>query len=242
MFSLICAWIKAWVNNREAGDLRRHSAHYDVTVIFAVFVFSFRLWGPSLTIWTTASIFIVPNPWVHSKHKAHIMYEKYGWNVSNNASSGRITMRPVDALFDTFQPYFQITPLNTFYTSSIKRGLNLTLFFFLIIHTSATFRFLVGSYDNQINLVGIVRNILSFAFRMQSVESTPNYIFICQNASVKLHNKLSNNYECLCKHNMISLRENVFLTVCSSMIPRSGIYSPFSHTLEEVCCHFVWTL
>ena len=33
MFSLICAWINGWVNNREAGDLRRHCAHYDVTVI-----------------------------------------------------------------------------------------------------------------------------------------------------------------------------------------------------------------
>ena len=33
MFSLICAWIKGWVNNREAGDLRRHRAHYDVTVV-----------------------------------------------------------------------------------------------------------------------------------------------------------------------------------------------------------------
>ena len=32
MFSLICAWINAWVNNREAGDLRRHRAHYDVIV------------------------------------------------------------------------------------------------------------------------------------------------------------------------------------------------------------------
>ena len=29
-FSLICAWINVWVNNREAGDLRRHRAHYDV--------------------------------------------------------------------------------------------------------------------------------------------------------------------------------------------------------------------
>ena len=29
MFSLICAW-NSWVNNREAGDLRRHRAHYDV--------------------------------------------------------------------------------------------------------------------------------------------------------------------------------------------------------------------
>ena len=30
--SLICVWIKGWVNNREAGDLRRYRAHYDVTV------------------------------------------------------------------------------------------------------------------------------------------------------------------------------------------------------------------
>ena len=33
MFSLICAWINGWVNNREAGDLRRYHAHYDVTVM-----------------------------------------------------------------------------------------------------------------------------------------------------------------------------------------------------------------
>ena len=33
MFSLICAWLKGWVNNREAGDLRHHRAHYDVTVM-----------------------------------------------------------------------------------------------------------------------------------------------------------------------------------------------------------------
>ena len=28
-------WINGWVNNREAGDLRRHRAHYDVIVMFA---------------------------------------------------------------------------------------------------------------------------------------------------------------------------------------------------------------
>ena len=33
MFSLICVWINDWVNNREAGDLRRHRAHYDVIVM-----------------------------------------------------------------------------------------------------------------------------------------------------------------------------------------------------------------
>ena len=33
MFSLICASINVWVNNGEAGDLRRHHAHYHVTVM-----------------------------------------------------------------------------------------------------------------------------------------------------------------------------------------------------------------
>ena len=33
MVSLTWAWINGWVNNREAGDLRRHQAHYDVIVM-----------------------------------------------------------------------------------------------------------------------------------------------------------------------------------------------------------------
>ena len=33
MFSLICAWTNGWVKNQEAGDLRRHRAHYDVPVM-----------------------------------------------------------------------------------------------------------------------------------------------------------------------------------------------------------------
>ena len=30
---LICIWINGWVNNRKAGDLGRHLAHYDVIVM-----------------------------------------------------------------------------------------------------------------------------------------------------------------------------------------------------------------
>ena len=33
MFSFIYVWINGRVNNREAGDLRRHRAHYDVIVM-----------------------------------------------------------------------------------------------------------------------------------------------------------------------------------------------------------------
>ena len=34
MFSSICARINGWVNNGEAGDLRRHRVHYDVIVMW----------------------------------------------------------------------------------------------------------------------------------------------------------------------------------------------------------------
>ena len=32
-YSLIWAWMNGWVNNREAGDLRRNRVHYDVIVM-----------------------------------------------------------------------------------------------------------------------------------------------------------------------------------------------------------------
>ena len=33
IFSLICVWINGWVNNRDAGDLRRYRVHYGGTVM-----------------------------------------------------------------------------------------------------------------------------------------------------------------------------------------------------------------
>ena len=38
MFSLICVWTNGWVNNRDAGDLKRHRANCDVTVIIAAVI------------------------------------------------------------------------------------------------------------------------------------------------------------------------------------------------------------
>ena len=38
MFSLILAWTNGWVNNRDAGDLRRYRAHYDVTVMECIII------------------------------------------------------------------------------------------------------------------------------------------------------------------------------------------------------------
>ena len=42
MFSLICTLTNGWVNNREADDLRRHHAHYDV-IVMNLHIVSFAL-------------------------------------------------------------------------------------------------------------------------------------------------------------------------------------------------------
>ena len=49
MFSLICARINNWVNNREAGDLRRHRGHYDVNVMSTQFypLYNVHIWKMS---------------------------------------------------------------------------------------------------------------------------------------------------------------------------------------------------
>ena len=44
MFSLIYAWINDWVNNREAGDLRRQHGHYDVIVMwYSIMKFEYKV-------------------------------------------------------------------------------------------------------------------------------------------------------------------------------------------------------
>ena len=45
MFSLICAWINGRINNHEPGDLMRHCAHYDVTVMTCIILgISYMSW------------------------------------------------------------------------------------------------------------------------------------------------------------------------------------------------------
>ena len=52
---LICAWINGWVNNGEAGYLRRHRAHYDVIVMPRVYVKGYLVQKPSIKIWVEQS-------------------------------------------------------------------------------------------------------------------------------------------------------------------------------------------
>ena len=43
MFSLICVWVNGWVNNREAGNLRRYRAHYDVIVMIELTIMPHKI-------------------------------------------------------------------------------------------------------------------------------------------------------------------------------------------------------
>ena len=51
MFSLICVWINGRVNNREAGNLRRYRAQYDVSVFTKQLTFRGILSNPCPIIW-----------------------------------------------------------------------------------------------------------------------------------------------------------------------------------------------
>ena len=47
----ICVWINGWVNNREAGDLGRYRAHYDVIIMLYLSKFYLLMgWGHSKSI------------------------------------------------------------------------------------------------------------------------------------------------------------------------------------------------
>ena len=61
MISLICAWIHGWVNNREAGNLRRYRDHYDVIVMNTFRVVSY--WLASIKIYNLKSF-----QWRHNGH------------------------------------------------------------------------------------------------------------------------------------------------------------------------------
>ena len=66
----ICTWTNGWLNNRDAGDLRRHPAHYDV-IVMALGKWShlYKLWdeltylfpnfnGAAVEVWEWISNFI----------------------------------------------------------------------------------------------------------------------------------------------------------------------------------------
>ena len=78
---LICAWTNYWVNNRGAGNFRRHRAHYDVDVMINIHPFhrESKCRKMLLTLWDGyVSVLILVLSWVlHFFCGARLLNAKY---------------------------------------------------------------------------------------------------------------------------------------------------------------------
>ena len=87
VFSSIYAWINGWVNTGEAGDLRRHCPHYDVTVM------DWGRWRMICDIWTPE----VPQNFTISRPPFWIMVPRlqrqHAWKYQWTKSSKNIIIR-----------------------------------------------------------------------------------------------------------------------------------------------------
>ena len=77
MSSLICTRTNGSVNNREAGDLRRHRCHYDVTVMTWRKVPGLQTWYPDSAPWVSnprgSTWFICPySPGLHRSNSPFV--------------------------------------------------------------------------------------------------------------------------------------------------------------------------
>ena len=76
LFVFICAWINGWVNNREPGDLKRHRAHYDITVILSSQHVEYSWVGlPLYSFWIQCSTGALFTHWaIIDKNKSVLLY------------------------------------------------------------------------------------------------------------------------------------------------------------------------
>ena len=78
MFSLICAWTIGCANQRDAGDLRRHCAHYDVAVMIIVshgLIYPFFV-GLFHWYWCSRMITYVHYSWDDRDHSSLVIIKK----------------------------------------------------------------------------------------------------------------------------------------------------------------------
>ena len=94
MFSVICVWINGLVNNREAGDLRRHRGHYHINVMFISCLSFVQLIGHQTTHKHTHT----PLQWRHNGHDCLSNHQPHDcWlnrlfrRTSKNTSKLRVT-------------------------------------------------------------------------------------------------------------------------------------------------------
>ena len=85
MSSFTCAWIKGWVNNLEARDLRCHCAHYDVIVMQSRYTCTWGdirvispLWKHSCIL-TVKSHDLQQHAYDNKKHQSSPLIDGFPW-------------------------------------------------------------------------------------------------------------------------------------------------------------------
>ena len=123
---LFCAWIKGWVNNRKAGDLRRHWAHYDVTAMNGV-------WRLAAIAWTT---FLVP---YHPCQVTTTHLEEYTATQSSGSQWLGFATGHQDNCFSTVKCRYNAVQYNTIFHTQLrwlKQNIHQSVKFQLTPHTS----------------------------------------------------------------------------------------------------------
>ena len=82
LMCFICVWINGWVNNREAGDLKRYCAHYDVIVMwYCSLLFQNHLGSHTLT---PSAIEAYPIPMKMGQYFIYRQISNIGRNFAEN--------------------------------------------------------------------------------------------------------------------------------------------------------------
>ena len=107
MFSSICTRINDWVNNGEAGDLRRYRAHYDVTVMYCPGACECIMWLLFESLIQSAAVMTRSNlSWW--RHQMETFSALLAICAGNSPVPGEFpTQRPVTRSFDV---YFDLRP------------------------------------------------------------------------------------------------------------------------------------
>ena len=161
MFSLICAWINGWVNNREGGDLRRHRAQYDVTVmIYSSFVYiAWETMAERLSSWLARSWGWVGLGWVG------------GWGVGLGVG---VDIAP------TFT--FILIPCTILWCDLIIMGLVTETCIFLLLHLNhvlvSSFRVPIGHLKKNKRFFNISRQISQIFMMILNITRRTHYNYV----------------------------------------------------------------
>ena len=80
MFSFICAWTNDWANHRDAGDLRRHRACYDVTN--AILIMAAIYPARNVMDWHEKKVILSERRWLNGGTDSHKLIHWPLWDLN----------------------------------------------------------------------------------------------------------------------------------------------------------------